>query len=140
MSDRTITIPKPCADEIVAHARDEAPNECCGMLAGKGDAIAKVYRATNMDRSPVKYTIDPKDIMRIDREAAKAGFDIVAFYHSHTFTEAYPSVTDVKLVGPNSFFDYVYVIVSLSDQGKPSIRAFKIVNGDVSEIPVMIGN
>ena len=138
MPDRTLTIPQRCIDEMVAHARQEAPNECCGMLAGKGDAISNVYHATNLDKSPVKYTIDPKDMIRIDSEAAKAGLDVIAFYHSHTFTEAYPSVTDVKLVPPNDLFDYLYVIVSLANQSSPSIRAFHIVNRDVREVPVAV--
>jgi proteasome lid subunit RPN8/RPN11 len=134
---------------MIAHALAEAPNECCGILTGAGDTVRHVHRATNTDRSPVKYTIDGRDTLRITRAAEAAGQEIVAFYHSHTFTEAYPSVTDISKVPPPGLFDHLYVIVSLAERGKPVIRAFrivnklagqKVVNERVEELPVEIAS
>ena len=134
-----LKLPAGCAQEIIDHARADAPNECCGILAGHDGAVAQVYRAANADRSPVRYTIDPKDMMRIMGETDQAGQEILAFYHSHTFTEAYPSVTDIRSVPPSDLFDYLYVIVSLQNQDAPVIRAFRIAGPQVDETPVEIG-
>ncbi len=131
--------------EMIAHARAEAPNECCGILTGLGQTVHQVHRATNSDRSPVRYTIDGRDTLRVTLEAEAAGQEIVAFYHSHTFSEAYPSVTDISKVPPPGLFDHLYVIVSLADGDRPMIRAFRIVNRQagpglanerVDEVPV----
>lgn len=121
MADLTLT--RQQADEIIAHAKQEAPNECCGILAGSGAVVRKVYRATNTEKSPVKYNFDGLEMMRIEDEAAKSKWDILGFYHSHTFSEAYPSPTDVKLSSP---WGYLYMIVSLRDPMKPAIRLFRI--------------
>ena len=123
------------ADELVAHAREELPNECCGILGGADGKVSKVYRATNLDKSPVKFTIDPMDTLSIYKDSDESGIDLLAYYHSHVATEAYPSVTDVKLVG---WPDYLYVIVSLADRENPVTRAFRIVEQQVDEVPIDI--
>ncbi len=133
-----LTVPKRLAQEMIEHAREDAPNECCGILAGASSAVQHVYRARNIDRSPVKYTIDPQDMARIFSDADKAGQEILAFYHSHTFSEAYPSVTDVKLAPPSDLFDYQYVIVSLADSANPVVRSFRIEGKQVVEVKVTI--
>lgn len=109
------------------------------MLVGIDGAVAQVYRAANVDRSPVQYTIDPKDTIRIMGETDRAGQEILAFYHSHTVSKAYPSVTDIRRAPPSDWFDYLYVIVSLQDQDAPVIRAFRISGSQVDETPVDIG-
>lgn len=138
MAPRLLRLSRQQADEIVAHARADAPNECCGILTGRDGTVARVHRARNVHASPVKYDIDPQDLIRVYQEAERAGEEVVAFYHSHTFTEAYPSVTDVKLVPPSDLFDYLYVIVSLADARAPVIRAFHIAEGKVEEVAVEI--
>ncbi|MBI2853620.1 MAG: M67 family metallopeptidase [Chloroflexi bacterium] len=115
---------------MVEHARYDVPNECCGMLAGKGDRVSAVWRATNAQHSPTRYSLDPQDILRGIREADKAGCELIGFYHSHTHTEAYPSKTDMEL----AFWpECRYVIVSLIDSGHPTLRAFWIADGKVTE-------
>ncbi|MEE9284641.1 MAG: M67 family metallopeptidase [Dehalococcoidia bacterium] len=136
---QVLRLSKQAAHQIIDHARDDAPNECCGILAGIDDSVSQVYRATNVDRSPVQYTIDPQDMIRIMGEADRAGQAVLGFYHSHTFSEAYPSVTDVKRVPPSDLFDYLYVIVSLAQRDRPVIRAFRIADSQIDEVPVEIG-
>ena len=133
-----LKISKEHVDAIVAQAFSELPNECCGVLAGTDGTATKVYKATNIDKSPVKYTIDPKELQQIFLDAEKSKLDVLAFYHSHTFSEAYPSVTDVKLVPWPDWFDYLYVIVSLKDRSKPLMRAFKIAGKDIKEEPLQV--
>jgi proteasome lid subunit RPN8/RPN11 len=128
------------AEEIVAHAREEAPNECCGILAGKNGRALKLYRAVNSERSPYRYDIDAQDLYRIHNEVQAEGWEFVAIYHSHPDGEAYPSATDVALArwpGGDGYVDawpdVRYLIVSLADPQSPVIRAFRIEEGRVSE-------
>jgi proteasome lid subunit RPN8/RPN11 len=116
-------------DEIVAHARSEAPNECCGMVASEDGRAVEVYRAVNAAASPLRYEIDPADQYRIEMAIEGAGRDLGAIYHSHTRSEPYPSQTDVNLAfHPQA----LYVIVGLAG-GEPDVRAYRIVDGRVAE-------
>ena len=133
------------AEEIVAHAREEAPNECCGILAGKNGRALKLYRAVNAERSPYRYNIDAQDLYRIHSEAQAEGWEFVAIYHSHPDAEAYPSPTDVALArwpGGDKDVDrwpgVCYLIVSLHDPQSPQIRAFRLHDGAVSEEPLRL--
>lgn len=122
-------ISRELLDEIVAHARAEAPNECCGMVAARdGEAVA-VHRAVNAAASPLRYEIEPHDQYRIEMAIDDAGLDLGAIYHSHTRSEPYPSQTDVNLAfHPHA----LYVIVGLAD-GAPDVRAYRIVEGRVAD-------
>lgn len=84
-------------DELVAHAREEAPDECCGMIAVADGVATKVFRARNADASPLRYTLDPLDQLRIDREIEDTpGWELGAIYHSHTRSDPVPSQTDIN--------------------------------------------
>ena len=121
---------KPHRDRMIAHAQAEAPNECCGILAGIDSEIKWVYRTKNVEASPVKYLIDSRDMFRAYKKAEAKGGEFLAFYHSHTFSEAYPSPTDVRLA---SWPEAIYLLVSLMDRDNPHIRAFQIVDGEIRE-------
>jgi [CysO sulfur-carrier protein]-S-L-cysteine hydrolase len=117
-------------DEMVAHAREEAPNECCGLVAStNGDAV-RIYRAANAEHSPVKYVVDPRDQIRIQNDIDRNGWDLGAIYHSHTRTEPFPSQTDVNLA--RNWPDPIYVIVGVAGDNA-DVRAFRIVDGTVTE-------
>jgi [CysO sulfur-carrier protein]-S-L-cysteine hydrolase len=107
----------------VAHAGAEFPNECCGMLGGEDGRVLRSFRARNTESSPFMYVMDPREQLRIMDEIDDRGWDLVAIYHSHTRSAAYPSRTDVEL----AFFpEALYLIVSLADRDAPEIRAFRI--------------
>ena len=107
------------ADEIIAHAREDVPNECCGIIAGNDGNATKLYRAVNAEASPYRYNVDPKDLLRIYRDIDSNDWDVLAIYHSHTHTEAYPSPTDKRLAAwPEAF----YLIVSLADDKAPVLQ------------------
>jgi [CysO sulfur-carrier protein]-S-L-cysteine hydrolase len=129
-------LPKDLADEIVAHAREDSPNECCGMLGGNGDTAATVYRARNAEASPLRYSLDAQDQFRIMKEMEERGEELIGIYHSHTGSPAYPSQTDVNLA--EFWPDPVYVIVSLEEPEEPSIRAFWIREGQVDEAELVV--
>ncbi|MDP6101072.1 MAG: M67 family metallopeptidase [Dehalococcoidia bacterium] len=116
--------------EMVAHSREKAPNECCGILAGPPGQVAALYRTVNASASPIRYSIDPKEILRIAQEIEGKDWEMTAFYHSHTHSEAYPSATDIRL----AFWpDSLYLIVSLADLQQPCVRGFYLRGGQVTE-------
>ncbi len=127
-------IARPLYDEIVAHALQDAPDECCGMIASRdGDAV-KVFRAENAAASPLRYEIDGAEQYRIQMEIDDAGLELGAIYHSHTRSQPYPSQTDINL----AFYpDALYVIVGVaSDQ--PEVRAYTIREGQVTEAELVV--
>ena len=126
----TLCLPQSFIDEMIAHAQEDAPNECCGLIAGEGGRAVKLFRAKNAEASPWRYSVEPKDLFRIFRETEENGWSFLAIYHSHTASEAYPSPTDVRLAfWPEAY----YVLVSLQHADKPVVRAFRILDEAVSE-------
>jgi proteasome lid subunit RPN8/RPN11 len=129
-------VPKQIYDELLAHAREDAPNECCGILGGKDGAATTLYRATNAEHSPLRYTLDPDDLYRITfREIPHNGEEMLAIYHSHTSSPAYPSQTDINLA---TYPDALYLIVSLAE-GEKDLRGYTIVDGEVNEVELQVG-
>ena len=127
-------------DEMIAHSREAMPDECCGILAGAGGAVSKVYRMTNVEASPFRFSMDPMEIMKVDQEAGDLGWELTVIYHSHTHSEAYPSDTDVRIAGGTNELwpDVRYILVSLMEPENPSVRLFTINHGDISEEPLQV--
>lgn len=123
-------IQKTIVDEIMAHAREGYPNEVCGLMAGNGDAATRIFRMTNIDESSVSYMMEPQEQFRAFKEIRKEGLELMAIYHSHPTSGAYPSQTDVRL----AFYpEVVYIIASLQRVGNPEIKGFRILDGRISE-------
>ena len=121
-------------EELVAHAREEAPNECCGLIGGSDGVAKTVYRARNAEASPLRYNLDPQDQFRIMTEMDERGEELSAIYHSHTASPAYPSQTDINLA---SYPDALYLIVSLAD-GEKALRGYRITDGEVTEVDLVV--
>ena len=116
-------------DEIVEHARAEAPNECCGMIATQDGVAVAVHRARNAAASPLRYEMDGMEQYKIQTEIEDGGYELGAIYHSHTRSDPEPSQTDINL----AFYpDALYVIVGVKGE-EPDVRAWRIVDGAVSE-------
>ncbi|MBJ7348771.1 MAG: M67 family metallopeptidase, partial [Thermoleophilaceae bacterium] len=115
-------------DELIAHARDDAPNECCGVIANKDGAVATIYRATNAAASPLRYELDSRDLLRIFNAIDDADEELSAIYHSHTRSAALPSQTDINLA---LYPSALYVIVSIAEADAPDVKAFSIVDRKV---------
>lgn len=124
-----LKIPKSIYDQIQAHAKAEAPLECCGLLAGKDGAVEMIYPMTNADHSPVRYLIDPKEQFAAIKDMRAKETELTAIYHSHPETAAYPSVTDVRLA---YYPDAVYIIVSLENPARPVMNAYRIVENKIT--------
>lgn len=127
-------IPREIYDELLTHARDDAPNECCGLIGGSDGVARTVYRARNAEASPLRYNLDPQDQFRIMTEMDEKEEELSAIYHSHTASPAYPSQTDINLA---SYPDALYLIVSLA-KGEKDLRGFRIEDGEVTEVDLAV--
>ena len=123
-------------DALIARARADAPDECCGVLLGVGGQVREVRRLVNADHSPKTYRVDPKDLLRIYQELDESGLELLGVYHSHTHTAAYPSPTDVSYT--QGLPEASYLIVSLQDAAAPVVRSFKILGGQIAEEDVVV--
>lgn len=123
-------------DAIVAHAQRDYPNECCGLLIGGAGRVQRVSPMANAEHSPVAYRVDPHDLLKAFLELDESGLELVGIYHSHTHSPAYPSPTDVRYAG--GYPEAVHLIVSLADRDSPSLRAFRITDGQIAEEEVVL--
>jgi proteasome lid subunit RPN8/RPN11 len=123
-------------DELIAHARDDAPNECCGMIAARDGRFTAHFRARNEFESPMRFQIDSRDQIRITNEIESRGEEIGAIFHSHPGSEARPSQTDVNLAG--WWPGVLWVICSLAADD-PELRAFRIDGAAVEEVELVVG-
>jgi proteasome lid subunit RPN8/RPN11 len=129
-----VRIASDLLDEIVAHSREDAPNECCGLVGGRDGAATTIYRARNEFASPTRYNVHPQDLIRIVNAIESAGEELVAIYHSHTRSEAYPSETDVNLAA--NWPDPLYLICSLAGE-EPDVRGFQIHDRAIKEVQLV---
>jgi proteasome lid subunit RPN8/RPN11 len=118
-----VRIPKAIFQEMVDHAKREWPLECCGILGGKDQTIQKSFELQNTEKSPVLYSMSPREQMKVFEEMEKESMKMVAIYHSHPHTIPFPSETDVKL----TFYpDVSSIIISLKEEENPVVKAFQI--------------
>lgn len=138
-------IPQVIIDELVLHAREDLPNEACGMVHSKDGELA-VHRVKNAAASPYRYEMDPLQMMRLERLRDDEGEALFAIYHSHVASQAYPSPTDVRMAffppgemeQPPMYPETYYILVSLEHE-EASVRAFRIrQGGEVEEEPIEV--
>jgi proteasome lid subunit RPN8/RPN11 len=132
-----LQLTKQFADEMTAHAQTNFPKECCGILAGTDDhRVLKLYRITNVEHSPYRYLMAPREQYEAMKDCERNNWEFIAFYHSHTHSEAYPSATDIRMA--SNWPDPYYILVSLADKEHPNVRAFHILDGQVTEEELQI--
>ena len=136
------SLPPDIREALIGHARAEYPNEMCGLIVGDrsaadGGRALRFEPTRNKAASQYRYEIDPDDLLRLTIATDDADEVFWAIVHSHTHTPAVPSPTDVGL----AFYpDALYILVSLSDTeadpatGGPGVRAWRIVDGVVTEV------
>jgi len=129
-----VKISQALVDEIVAHAREDLPNECCGFISGNDDVALTVHRIANGEASPFRYQMDLKGQREAEEAIDAAGHDVLAAYHSHTKSPAFPSQTDVNLALPY----LMCVIASLQDPQAPVVNGFWIKDGKISEAELVV--
>jgi proteasome lid subunit RPN8/RPN11 len=129
-----IAITQEVLNNIFDHAKHDLPNEACGYLSGKNGLITNSYALINIDQSPEHFSFEPEEQFATLKKVRNEGLEILANYHSHPETPARPSIEDIRLAYDP---DIYYFIVSLST-GKPDVKAFRITNGNVDNIDILI--
>ena len=164
-----LTIPSDIREDMITHARELAPHECCGILSGQNGLVAESYRITNIlanlsaeelsrfegdklsdlqrlspeERADIAFQMDAREMAMAQRDIRQKGLDLVGFYHSHTFSPARPSQTDITIA--MEFESYrsklnlpepLHLIVSLEQAQNPVIRAYRIQNSQAREVRI----
>jgi [CysO sulfur-carrier protein]-S-L-cysteine hydrolase len=122
-------------DEMVSHAREEAPNECCGMVATSGEEAVAVLRAVNTEASPLRFVIDSREQLQLLTDIEDAGHEMGAIYHSHTRTAPEPSQTDITFA--RGWPGVVWIIVGL-EGAEADVRGWLIQDGSVSQTELVV--
>lgn len=118
------------AKQLIAQALEGAPDEICGILAGKDGVVDKIYPMVNEDKSASSFLMQPQEQLKVMKEIRSLNLEMVAIYHSHPETRSYPSAHDVEL----AFYpDSSYIIISLQDKNNPQISSFKIIEGEITK-------
>ncbi len=130
-------------EQLVAHAREEAPNECCGVVAVQADGAAgsparavRVHRAVNTAASPLRFEIDGREVLGLIEAIEGGDLELGAIYHSHTRTAPYPSQTDINFAA--HWPGVEWIIVGLADGESPTVRSYLIEDGEVREVALEV--
>ena len=118
-----LVIPKTILDDIISHANELSPHECCGLLAGTNGVVSRLYRIKNIvalegaqnlssfdaakaahlerlspaERAEIAFVMDMQDFSSAKKDMRNKGLDLQVVYHSHPHDPARPSVTDIKI-------------------------------------------
>ncbi|HEX6783023.1 MAG TPA: M67 family metallopeptidase [Solirubrobacterales bacterium] len=125
-------ISRSLVDELIAHAREDLPNECCGMLGGRDGEATSVVRVENAAASPLRYEMDPQGQFDALKAIEDGGDELIGIYHSHTRSAAYPSQTDVNEA--RMWPEQVYVIVSLEQEEAPDVKAYDLADLKIADV------
>jgi len=118
-----IRIPESIYRRMVKHAQKEKPLECCGLLGGKDQTVQEIFETQNVARSPILFSMDPKEELMVLEEIENQSMEIIAIYHPHPRTIPFPSEVDVKMAFS---FDVPLVIISLKEKDDSIVKAFRI--------------
>jgi [CysO sulfur-carrier protein]-S-L-cysteine hydrolase len=124
-------------EEVVGHALEDPGNEVCGLvavIAEGGRTATRVYRARNVHESPMKFEIDPKELLELHNAIEDEGWELGAIYHSHVRSPPYPSQTDVNFAA--SWPGVEWIIVGLKAGARPEVRSYLIDGATIEEVPI----
>ncbi len=130
-----MNISRALLDEVVAHALEDPGNEVCGVVAVEEEstrAATRVLRATNVHASPMKFEIDPQELLALYSAIEDGGEELGAIYHSHVRSPPYPSQTDVNFAA--NWPGVEWIIVGLAGDGEPEVRSYLIADGAIQEV------
>lgn len=126
-----LILPRSLLDDMLAHVSGLWPEEACGLVGGREGRAARLYPVENARHSPVAFEMEPLQQIKAMLAMEAEGLELIAIYHSHPDGPARPSATDVA----NAYYpDAVQLIISLADRARPSVRAFTIIDGVVTEV------
>jgi [CysO sulfur-carrier protein]-S-L-cysteine hydrolase len=123
-------------DEMVAHARQDLPNECCGMVGGVDGEASIVIPVVNSAASPLRFEMDPQGQYNALKAIEDDGKEMLAIYHSHTKSPAYPSQTDVNQAV--NWPDAIYLIVSLQNEDAPEVKGYWLKDLKIDDVELIV--
>ncbi len=123
-------------DEMVAHALADLPNECCGMVGGSDGEASVVIPVVNSAASPLRFEMDPQGQYNALKRIEEDGGELLAIYHSHTKSAAYPSQTDVNQAV--SWPDAIWAIVSLEDPDAPDVKGYWLRDLKIADAELVV--
>jgi proteasome lid subunit RPN8/RPN11 len=143
-------ISRELLDELVGHALEDPRNEVCGVVAtdvaeaaagkpaasGPSAEAVRVLRATNIHASPLKFEIDPKELLGLYLGIEADGHVLGAIYHSHVRSRPYPSQTDINFAA--NWPGVEWIIVGLAVGEEPEVRSYLIEGGKVREVTLEV--
>jgi proteasome lid subunit RPN8/RPN11 len=124
-------------NEVVGHALEDPGNEVCGLVAitSDGERVATgVYRARNVHESPMKFEIDPQEMLHLYNAIEDEGSELGAIYHSHVRSAPYPSQTDLNFAA--NWPGVEWIIVGLKAGAEPEVRSYLIDGGQIDEVAI----
>lgn len=133
MSDK-LCIPKGIFEEMLLHCKEAHPNEACGILAGIENKASKIYKMANIEKSPVSYFMDSKEQFKVMKDIRENNLEMVAIFHSHPSSPAYPSAKDLNLA---FYEDSIYIIVSLIEK-EPVVKGYSMREGKIEEVGITV--
>lgn len=125
-----LELPRAMVDQVLAHARRDHPDECCGVIAGRDGRATRVFEMDNAERSPTGFAFDSAQWLSVYRALDDADEEPLVVYHSHTATEAYPSRTDV-LWSRTTEFGHWLLVSTRGEQDE--VRSYVLSDGEVVE-------
>ena len=136
----TVDISRSLVDEMIAHAREDLPNEACGIVHARDGTPVSVHRVTNVAASPYRFEMHGIEQMELEQSRDDSGETLFAIYHSHVASRAYPSQTDVRMAffppgevdQTPAYPEALYILVSLAED-PPPVHAYHIREGGVIE-------
>ncbi len=130
-----ISIPSGIFEQMIAHCRSCLPDEGCGILAGTGTQVTRMFPAKNIDPSPTNYLMDPQEQFHIMKIIRASNIEILAIYHSHPDSLPHPSEKDIQLA---YYAEVAYVIVSFREN-MPIVCGYRIASGVVHSMEIRNG-
>jgi len=116
------------------HVSENSKEEVCGIVAGINGVSTKVYKVTNVNKSPSRFEMSPRELMEVFLDISQNGEKVIAFYHSHPQGTCYPSERDIH----KSFYPNIANIIWAPKKNDWEFKAFFIIQERVSEIPVKV--
>jgi proteasome lid subunit RPN8/RPN11 len=124
-----LSITRTVVEDIIAHAREEFPEECCGLLGGSGKKIRKGFRVPNAAGSSTEFSMGIEQLSAFE-EMDMLSLKFMGIYHSHPLFPCDPSPTDLE---KNRSFKGLFLIVSLQNFNQPVVKVFWLEEGRATE-------
>lgn len=120
-------------EEVIEIARQLAPIEACGIIAGEKGESRKVYPISNSLNSPTEYLMDAEQMLQAFWDIEENGWQVLAFFHSHTFSQPFPSQTDLS----RNFYPHTIFVIAGKIEGRWALKAFQLKEHSYIEIPIV---